>query len=255
MRIAVAGGRGTVGRHVVRAGEERGHEMVVISRRDGHDVVTGTGLAAALAGTDAVIDVSSVMTTSGKAAVRFFGSATGSLLDAGEAAGVAHHVALSIVGIDGVDASYYAGKLAQERMLGPTLAVRTTLLRAAQFHEFAEQVLGQASIGSLSLVPKALIRPVAAREVGARLIELAEGGPAGRAPDLVGPRDERLAELVRRMLAADGARRRVLELALPGTYWRALASGALRGTAGTPHTTGTLTFDAWLHSPDHTPTP
>lgn len=252
MRIAVAGGTGTVGRHVVPAAEARGHDVAVLTRRNGYDLETGDGLAAALAGVDAVIDVTSVVTTSARRSRAFFEAVTGNLLRAERAAGVGHHVALSIVGIDGVDAAYYAGKLAQERLVeaGP---VPFTLLRATQFHEFAEQMVRQMSFGRLAVIPTARLRPVAAREIGARLVELAEAGPAGRVRDLAGPRDERLAEMVRRMLAADGVRRRVLEVRLPGVFGRALATGAVRG--GDDAIRGRITFDEWLRSPDHSPLP
>lgn len=249
MRIAVAGGTGVVGRHVVAAAEARGHDILTLTRRDGHDLEAGTGLAGALDGVDAVIDVTSVQTTSARRSRAFFSAVTGNLLRAEHDARVGHHVALSIVGIDGVDAAYYAGKLAQEHLVeaGP---VPHTILRATQFHEFAEQLVQRTSLGSFTLAPTAPIRPVAAREVGSRLVELAEAGPSGRARDLTGPRDERLADMVRRMSAFDGVRRRVLEVTLPGVFGRATASGVLRGADDA--TPGRIDFDAWLRSPDHT---
>lgn len=250
MRIAVAGGTGTVGHHVAAAAEARGHDVTVLTRRNGHDLETGAGLAGgALDGIDAVIDVTSVATTSARRSRAFFSAVTGNLLRAERDAGVGHHVALSIVGIDGVDAAYYAGKLAQERLVEAG-QVPHTLLRATQFHEFAEQMVAQMSFGRLAVMPTARLRPVAAREVGERLVEFAEAGPVGRARDLAGPRDERLAEMVRRMLAADGARRRVLEVRLPGAFGRSLATGAVRG--GADAATGRITFDEWLRSSDHT---
>lgn len=250
MRLAIAGATGTVGRHVVAAAQARDHDVRSLTRRDGHDLEVGTGLADALAGVDAVIDVASVATTSTRRSRAFFEAVTGNLLHAEREAGVGHHVALSIVGIDGVDAAYYAGKLAQERLVEHG-DVPYTLLRATQFHEFAQQVLAQLSFGRIAVIPVGRFRPVAAREVGARLVELAEAGPSGRAADLSGPRDERLADMVRRMLAADGARRRVVEVRLPGAFGRALASGAMRGDDDA--TRGRIDFDDWLRSADHTP--
>ncbi|WP_334151068.1 SDR family oxidoreductase [Microbacterium sp.] len=248
MRIAVAGGTGTVGRYAVDAAHDAGHEVVVLSRASGADVRTGAGLAAALAGADAVIDVTNLATTlSAKTSVRFFETAAHHLLAAEQQAGVGHHVALSIVGIDGIDTSYYAGKLAQERAVaaGP---VPFTIVRAGQFHEFAGQILGLVR-GPFAPMPRTLMRPVSAREVGAYLVQVAETGPIGRARDLVGPHDETLADLARRQLAFDGIRRRVIDVRLPGAYGRGLASGALRGGADAAH--GTVTFDEWLRSPDH----
>ncbi|MFK4761546.1 SDR family oxidoreductase [Microbacterium sp. ZW T5_45] len=247
MRIAVAGGTGTVGRHAVEAARAAGHEAVVLSRGSGVDVLTGAGLAGALAGADAVIDVTSIMTLSEKKARRFFETGTRNLLAAEQEAGVGHHVALSIVGIDGIDTAYYAAKLAQERAVAAG-SVPFTIVRAAQFHEFAGQVLSQIG-GPFAVAPRTLMRPVAAREVGAHLVRVVEDGPVGRAQDIVGPRDETLADVTRRQLAFDGIRRRVLDVKLPGAYGTGLASGALRG--GPDARQGEITFDEWLRSDDH----
>ncbi|MFS0853528.1 SDR family oxidoreductase [Microbacterium sp. 179-I 3D4 NHS] len=247
MKIAVAGGTGTVGRHTVEAARAAGHDVVVLARSQGVDVLTGAGLVAALAGADAVIDVANTTTLSAKKARRFFETATGHLLAAEAQTGVGHHVALSIVGIDGIDSSYYAGKLAQERAVAAG-TVPFTIARAAQFHEFAGQILGQIG-GPFALAPRTLMRPVAAREVGAHLVRVAEAGAAGRARDLVGPRDETLADLMRRQLAYDGIRRPVLDVRLPGAYGKGLASGSLRG--GSEALRGEIAFDEWLHSADH----
>jgi uncharacterized protein YbjT (DUF2867 family) len=246
MRIAVAGGTGTVGRHVVTAARGRGHEVVVLSRTGGVDVMTGDGLADRLSGVDAVIDVPNRSTLSAQAARTFFETGTRHLLAAERENGVRHHVALSIVGIDGIDASYYAGKLAQERAVAAG-DVPYTIARAAQFHEFAGQLLSSMP-GPVAILPTTLMRPVAAHEVGVHLVSVAEAGPRTRAVDLVGPREEELTELARRQLAHDGIRRRVWGLRFPGAYGRGLASGALRGAA--PQLIGTMTFDEWLDSAD-----
>jgi len=247
MRIAVAGGTGVVGRYAVEAARAAGHEVVVLSRSAGADVITGVGLADALEGVDAVVDTTNTTTLSAAKAVSFFETATRNLLAAEEAAGIGHHVALSIVGIDGIDSSYYAGKLAQERAVAAG-SVPFTIARAAQFHEFAGQLLAGMS-GPVALMPKLLMRPVAAREVGEHLVRIASGAAAGRARDLVGPRDEVLVDLARRQLAFDGVRRRVWGVRLPGAYGKGLASGSLRG--GADALRGEITFDAWLGSEDH----
>lgn len=143
MRIAVAGGTGTVGRHLTDLARSAGLEPVVIGRSTGIDLLTGAGLPAALAGVDAVIDVVNTPTLSAKASRRFFGTTTTTLLNAEADAGVRHHLALSIVNAATVSAGYYAGKALQEErvMRG---AVPWTLLRATQFHEFAAQTLAEA---------------------------------------------------------------------------------------------------------------
>lgn len=247
MRIAVAGATGTVGKHVVAAAQRRGHDVVRLSRAYGVDVVTGAGLPDVLEAIDAVIDVTNLTTLSAGAARSFFEAATRGLLTAERDAGVAHHVCLSIVGIDGIDASYYAGKLAQERTVRAG-TVPYTIARATQFHEFAGQLLAGMK-GPVAVVPKLLCRPVAAREVGEHLVEVAEGPPLGRATDLVGPRKEILADMARRQLAHDRIRRKVLEVRFPGAYGRGLASGSLRG--GDDLFEARITFDEWLNSTDH----
>jgi hypothetical protein len=202
-----------------------------------------------MSGANAVIDVTNTMTTSTRKSRRFFTTATHNLLTAESANGVGHHVALSIVGIDDLDAGYYAGKLAQEHAVtaGP---VPWSIMRATQFHEFVPQVLQRLTIGPLAVVPKLLTRPVAAREVADRLIDVVEAGPSGRVTDLRGPADERLIALVRRMFEFDGTQRRAVEVTLPGTYGRGAASGVLRGSAHAEQ--GQVSFDQWLRSSDHT---
>jgi uncharacterized protein YbjT (DUF2867 family) len=248
MRIAIAGGTGMVGQRITEVAGERGHETVVLSRRRGVDVLTGDGLREALAGVDVVIDALNIATQSARKATEFFTSTSRSLLEAEERAGAAHHIVLSIVGIDAADAAYYAGKLAQERLVEAS-AQPHTIARAAQFHEFAGQISAQTSLGPFTLAPRMLSRPVAAREVAEHLVDIAEDGPARRAADLIGPEDHTLAAMIRRQNAHDGISRRVLEMRLPGTYWRGLASGALRGDPATARI-GEMTFEQWLDSED-----
>jgi uncharacterized protein YbjT (DUF2867 family) len=248
MRIAVAGGTGMVGRRITEAARERGHDTVVLSRSEGVDVLAGQGLAAALEGADVVIDALNIATQSARRATDFFTTTSRNLLEAEERVGAAHHITLSIVGIDAADAAYYAGKLAQERLVGAS-AQPHTIARAAQFHEFAGQISAQTTLGPFTLAPRLLARPVAAREVAEHLVDIAEDGPARRAADLVGPEDHTLAAMIRRQNAHDGISRRVLELRLPGTYWRGLASGALRGDPRTARI-GEMTFEEWLASED-----
>jgi uncharacterized protein YbjT (DUF2867 family) len=243
MRLVVAGATGTVGRHVVEGARAAGHDVVPLSRNTGQDVVTGAGLAAAMAGADAVIDVSNVTTTSGRTSVDFFSRATANLFAAEQEAGVPHHVALSIVGIDGETSGYYAGKVEQERLVtaGP---VPWTLLRATQFHEFAAQMVQRASVGPVVVIPAMRTETVAAADVAAALVALAEGPPRGRATDLGGPEEAELADLVRRYVADTGRRRVVLRVPLPGAAGRRMRDGTL--IPGPDADRGRQTFDQWL---------
>ena len=239
MKVAVAGGTGLTGRHVVEQLISAGHEPVVLARSAGVDLVTGAGLDAALTGVEATIDVSNVTTMKRAEAVAFFDRAGRHLLDAAARAGVRHHVVLSIVGIDRVRTGYYQGKLRQEEVVrdGP---VPWTLLRATQFHEFAEQVLQRAG-EPVAVVPRLTVQPVAVREVAAALVALVAGMPHKDAPELAGPRVEVLTDMARRLVGTGTVRRRpVLPLWLPGP----MAGGGLL-PAG-EFTRGTQTFDQWL---------
>lgn len=243
-RLAVAGGTGVVGRHVVDVATERGHEVVLLTRSAGVDLTAGDGLAQRLAGVDAVVDVTSVPTQDRAESEAFFGAVTRSLVAAEEAAGVDHHVALSIVGIDDVPGGYYAGKRLQERLLAEGTQP-WSVLRATQFHEFAEQVLHFVRVGPVSVVPRMTSQPVAAREVGEALVDLVEAGPSGRVPDLAGPQVLAMHRLARRVSKARGLGRRVVALPVPGAAGRGMRDGSLtlRGGAGV---VGATTFDEWL---------
>ena len=234
-----------MGSHVAEIVRERGHEVVVLTRSGGVDVLTGSGLAAALEGADAVIDVVSVDTLDAKTSIAFFEATTRTLLDAEAAASVRHHLALSIVGIDRAPEGYYAGKLAQERLIenGP---VPWTILRATQFHEFAAQIFDSAKVGPLHVAPRMRTQPIAAREVAARLVSLAEAPPAGRVRDLAGPREESLPAMMRGWARARGSRVWIPAVPLPGALGRAQRDGSL--LPGPDADLGVQTFAEWLES-------
>ncbi|WP_432512103.1 SDR family oxidoreductase [Kineococcus sp. SYSU DK001] len=243
MKIAVAGGTGTVGRHVVDVAAARGHATVVLSRSCGVDLRHGAGLAAALTGVDVVVDATGVSTQAAERSREFFRAVTTHLLRAEREAGVGHHVVLSIVGVDRAPHGYYAGKALQEELVRAG-GVPWTLLRTTQFHEFARQVLGQVRVGPLDLVPVMRSQPVAAREVAERLVDLAEAPPAGPARDLAGPQELRLVDMVRAYARATGRRGPVLAVPLPGAFGRALRDGTLIPGGDVDH--GRQSFAQWL---------
>ena len=239
MKVAVAGGTGLTGRHVVDVLTRAGHEAVPLARARGVDLLTGAGLDAALAGVEATIDVSNVTTLKREVAVDFFGRAGRNLLAAAARAGVRHHVALSIVGIDRVKTGYYEGKLRQEAVVRDG-GVPWSVLRATQFHEFAGQILERLP-GPVAFVPAMKTQPVAVREVAEALVALVEGEPRGMAGDLAGPRVESLVDMARRVIRAGGARRRpVVPLWIPGP----MRTGGLLPTGPGPR--GVQTFDEWV---------
>jgi uncharacterized protein YbjT (DUF2867 family) len=243
MRIAVAGGTGQVGTHVVAAAREQGLDVVVLTRGNGVDLVAGTGVAEALEGADAVIDVASVTTLDAGESVAFFEATTRNLLAAEKEAGVGHHLALSIVGVDRVPEGYYAGKVAQERLVEGG-SVPWTIVRATQFHEFAEQIYARAKVGPFHVAPKMRTQPIAAREVAEHLVALAQAAPLGRASDLAGPREESLAEMVRALARARGSRAWIPAIPLPGASGRAQRDGSL--LPGSDAVLGRQTYAEWL---------
>jgi uncharacterized protein YbjT (DUF2867 family) len=205
-KIAVAGATGRVGRHVVDVLDADGHDVVSMSRSTGVDVVTGEGLAEALAGVATIIDVATQPSPDQSAATAFFTAAARNLQEFGERAGVEQIVVVSIIGIDQFNAGFLAAKVAHERaMLSGPIPVR--ILRAAQFHEFVPELVEWGRQGEVSYVPKMRTQLVAARTVAEALVGLANGsglapGSSGPPfPEIAGPREEDLVD-VARLLAA-----------------------------------------------------
>jgi uncharacterized protein YbjT (DUF2867 family) len=209
-KIAVAGATGRVGRHVVDVLETAGHDVVSISRSSGVDVVTGDGLAEALAGVECVIDAATGPSPDQDAATEFFTTAARTLQAAGEQAGVQRIVVVSIIGCDRFTAGYNVAKVAHERahLSGP---IPVRILRAAQFHEFVAQLVEWGREGNVSYVPNMRTQLVAARTVAQELAALANGelplAPgSSRAPisEIAGPQPETLVDMARLLAARRG---------------------------------------------------
>lgn len=243
LRMIIAGGTGTIGRLAVAEAERRGHEVVVLARSTGLDLSSGTGVARAMEGGDVVIDLSNTTTASSAAAHRFFTGATRTLLDAERKVGIGHHIALSIVGIDRATTGYFGAKLAQERLVAEG-GVPWTILRATPFHEFAAAIYDKVHLGPLHLAPRMRTQPVGGTEIASTLIDLAESAPAGRVPDLAGPCEENLVEMVRDYARSRGSRGWIPAVSLPGEYGRMQRDGSI--LPGTEATLGHQTFSEWL---------
>jgi uncharacterized protein YbjT (DUF2867 family) len=202
-RIAVAGATGRVGRHIVDVAAGRGHEVVAMSRASGVDVITGEGLADALAGADVIIDAATGPSPEQEAATAFFTTAARNLQDAGLRAGVKRIVVVSIIGTDRFAGGYGAAKLAHERatMAGPIPAL---VLRAAQFHEFVAQLVEWGTRGDVAFVPAMRTQLVAARSVAEALVDLATTPDGPSMLEIAGPREESLPEMARLLLARQG---------------------------------------------------
>jgi len=253
-KIAVAGATGRVGRHVVDVLKAGGHDIVAMSRSGGVDVVTGDGLAAALAGVECVIDTATGASPDQEAATEFFTAAARNLHEAGERAGVRRMVVVSIIGTDWFTAGYGAAKVAHERaMLSGPIPVR--ILRAAQFHEFVAQLMEWGRQGEVSYVPKMRTQLVAARTVAQALADLATGPESAPAPgsagapilEISGPREESLVDMAKLLAARRGDSVRIEGVSDPADPDRDLnETGAL--LPGPDATLAGPTFEEWLDS-------
>lgn len=251
-KIAVAGATGRLGSHVVRVLEERGHQVVSMARSTGVDVVTGEGLAEALAGVDIVIDTASTPSPDEKEAIEFFTASAKNLHEAGAAAGVGRIVSVSIIGIDESTGGYNLAKLAHEKALAAG-SVPVQILRAAQFHEFVELLVSWGRQGDTVYVPVMRTQLVACSAVAEALVDLAEGpAPASGAalppfPEVAGPREERLADVAKLVFAARGETVDIVEVSDPNTPDRELLeSGAL--LPGADAKLAGPTFEDWLNA-------
>jgi len=219
MRIAVAGGTGRIGRLVVREIAQRGHEAVSLSRAEGVDLRTGDGLGAILADVETVIDVTNPPVATVAEAEETFTAMTEVLLAAEAAAGVRHHIALSIAALDEVEGNpHYFGKRAQERAVRAG-GIAFTILRATQFHDFPAMIAEWAVADGESLVPPLLLQPIAPRDVAAALVDHALDAPSGTTVEIAGPRTEDAVDMARRTFAARGEDRRIR------ATWRGAAMG------------------------------
>jgi uncharacterized protein YbjT (DUF2867 family) len=204
-KIAVTGATGRVGSHLVEILEQRGHDVVPIARSKGVDVVSGEGLDEALAGAETIIDTATPPTSDQEVATAFFTASARNLQRAGAAAGAKRIVVVSIIGIDKFHSGYNAAKLAQEQALleGPLPA---RIVRAGQFHEFVEPLLGWTIQDGVAHVPEMQTQLVAARVVAEALADAAEEAEVenGRLTEVAGPRAERLADVAAVLFASQG---------------------------------------------------
>ena len=204
VKITVIGASGLIGTKVVELLTADGHQAVPASRESGVDVLTGDGLAEALAGADVLVDVVNSPSFQDEPVMQFFTTSTTNLVTAGEAAGVGHYVALSIVGLDGLpDSGYLRAKVAQEKLIVES-GLPYTIVRATQFAEFADAIVASMTEGSTVRVPDALIQPIAADDVAAAVARAALGQPRTGTVDIGGPRKISFEELARTVLARHG---------------------------------------------------
>jgi uncharacterized protein YbjT (DUF2867 family) len=209
MKIVVIGGTGLIGSKLVDKLRQDGHEPVPASPDTGVNALTGEGLAEALEGAQVVVDVANAPAWEDAAVLDFFKTSTRNLLTAEAAAGVRHHVALSVVGTDRLpESGYFRAKVAQEDLVkaGP---IPYTIVRATQFFEFIGRIADSNTDGDTVRLAPALVQPEAADDVASTLADVAVGAPLNDTVELAGPEAFRLDELARRVLSASDDPRQV----------------------------------------------
>lgn len=210
MKIVVIGGSGLIGSKLVTKLDEHGHETVAASPNTGVNTLTGEGLADAVAVASMVVDVSNAPAWEDAAVLEFFDTSTRNLLAAEAAAGVGHHVALSVVGTDRLtESGYFRAKLAQETLIEES-SILYSIVRATQFFEFMNKIAADATDGDAVRLPPALIQPMAADDVAVALGRTSVGPPENGIVEIAGPAPFRLDELIRDRLGATGDSRHVV---------------------------------------------
>jgi uncharacterized protein YbjT (DUF2867 family) len=205
MKITVMGATGLIGKNVVALLSEAGHQTVPASRRSGADVLTGEGLAEALSGADVLVDVTNSPSYDDDPVMQFFTRASRNLVGAAKSANVTHYVALSIVNCDGLpESGYMRAKVVQERTITES-ALPYTIVRATQFHEFADGITASLTVGDEVRVPDGPIQPIAAADVAAEVARAAPADPVNGVINIGGPEKLRFADLANLVLAHQGA--------------------------------------------------
>nr|AYM54148.1 family membership protein [Sorangium cellulosum] len=210
MKIVVIGGTGLIGTKLVRRLRQQGHEVVAASPATGVNSLTGEGLAEALAGADVVVDVANSPSFEDKAVLDFFEISGRNLLAAEAAAGVKHHVALSVVGTDRMLGSgYFRAKMAQETLIEAS-GIPYTILRATQFFEFMGGIARSSAGAEQVRLSPALVQPIASEDVAEALADVTLGPPMNGTLEVAGPERRPLAGLVRKYLSANKDHRNVI---------------------------------------------
>ena len=201
MKIVVIGGTGRIGSKVVVRLRDRGHEVVVAAPEAGVNVLSGEGLDAAMTGASIVVDLANSPSFEDAAALRFFQTAGLNVLAAERKAGVAHHVALSVVGTDKLAASgYFRAKLAQEALIRDS-GIPYTIIHSTQFFEFLPGIIQSAAEGSTIRLSPAFVQPIASEDVADAVAHLALEAPANGIVEIAGPERESLSGLAQRFMA------------------------------------------------------
>jgi uncharacterized protein YbjT (DUF2867 family) len=228
MKITVVGASGLIGTKLVEHLTGEGHEVVASSRSSGVDVLTGQGLADALAGADALVDVTNSPSFDDDAVMDFFTASATNLVEGARAAGVGHYVVLSIVGVDGLpDSGYFRAKVAQEGIITES-GIPYSIVRATQFAEFTDAITESMTVGDEVRVPDALIQPIPADDVAAAVARAAAGEPINGIVNVGGPIKITFEQMARDALAQQGDEAKTIVVDPSARYFGAkLGMGSL----------------------------
>lgn len=244
MKIVVIGGTGLIGAKLVAILKQKGHEVLPASPRVGINTLTGEGLAQALAGAHTVVDVANSPSFEDAAVLKFFETSGRNLHAAESAAGVKHHVALSVVGTDRLpDSGYFRAKLAQEKLI-EAARIPYTIVRATQFHEFVGPIAQSGAAGQAVRLPPAMMQPIASDDVAALMADYALAAPVNGMVEIAGPEAISMSDLAARFLRATGDDREVIADPTALYYGAKVDDSSL--TPGKGPRLGTVSFDDWL---------
>jgi uncharacterized protein YbjT (DUF2867 family) len=247
MKIIVIGGTGLIGSKLVNKLREHGHEAVAASPNSGVNTITGEGLAEALKGASVIVDVSNSPSWEDDAVLKFFETSTRNLLTHEAAAGVGHHVALSVVGTQRLaESGYFRAKIAQEKLIKES-SIPYTIVQATQFFEFLKGLADISMVDDKVHVPHALFQPMAADDVASAVGKVAVGQPVNGIVEIGGPEQFRIDELVRRRLTALKDPREVI--ADPNALYSGARLSERTLVPGNNARLGETRFETWLTQP------
>ncbi|CAM5776201.1 NmrA family transcriptional regulator [Labrys miyagiensis] len=244
MKIVIIGGTGLIGSKTVDRLRRQGHEAIAASPNTGVDTLTGEGLGEALSGAQAVIDLANSPSFEDKAVMAFFETSGRNLMAAEKAAGVRHHVALSIVGTERLqDSGYFRAKLVQEKLIEGS-GIPYTIVHSTQFMEFLPGIAQSGTVGESVRLSPAYVQPIASDDVADAMADVAVGRPVNGMVEIAGPERGRLSEFVARYLRVSGDSRKVVADPDARYFGAHLEDGSLVSD-GNPHL-GRITFEQWF---------